>query len=166
MNRFDLEELLKKINGCSFASLDCVTEPSPGIRKETTGKRVILFTNKNTNGYQNMVRRRLLEAGKDPDSFALGDRRWGERLPNSPLVEHKGVLHLEVIELTPGATRCFIGTREVDCANLGLRKGRAPNQGLPSDQTVKVRDIKLENITRIALMGEVLVMELPEALLA
>lgn len=155
MERFLLENLLDKINGCTFANIDATTEPSSGIIKKTTGIRVILFTNKKTSGYENMVKRRLEEAGKDPDSFRSGDLPWGEQVPNSPLVEHKGKVYLKCILLSEGQSKYFIGTREVGGQGLGLR-GRFPNQGLPPGDEVKVACYNLENIEKITLMGETL----------
>jgi hypothetical protein len=155
MERFVLENLLDKINGCTFANIDATTEPSNGIRKETTGIRVILFTNKKSSGYENMVKRRLIEAGKNPDNFVSGDLPWGEQVPNSPLVEHKGKVYLKCVLLSEGQPRYFIGNREVSGNGLGLR-GSWPNQGLPPSDAVKVACYNLEHIKKITLMGETL----------
>lgn len=155
MERFVLENLLDKINGCTFANIDAVTEPSNGIRKETTGIRVILFTNKKSSGYENMVKRRLAEAGKNPDNFSSGDLAWGEQVPNSPLIEHKGKVYLKCVLLAEGQSKYFIGDREISGNGLGLR-GRWPNQGLPPSDTVNVATFNLKSIKKITLMGETL----------
>jgi hypothetical protein len=156
MDVFMLQNLLDKINGCTFANIDSITEPSNGIRKETKGTRVILFTNKKSSGYDNMVRRRLVAAGKNPDRFSLGDLPWGKRLPNSPLIENKGKYYLQCIVLAEGPSKYYIGEREINPAGL-LRTGQKTNQGLPPGEEVIVACFKLESITRIALMDEVLV---------
>jgi hypothetical protein len=156
MDRFYLENLLDKVNGCTFANLDAETEPSKGIRKVTTGTRVILFTNKKSSGYENMVKRRLVEAGKNPDNFVLSDLPWGERVPNTPLIENKGKTYLQCILLSEGQSKYFIGEREVGGQGLGLR-GRWPNQGLAPDDAVKVACFNLDNIQKITLMGETIV---------
>lgn len=150
--------LLSKIQGCTFANLDAMTEPSNGIQKVTTGVRIILFTNKKSSGYENMVKRRLEEAGKDPNGFVLGDLLWGTRLPDSPVIENKGKHYLQCILLSEGQSKYFIGGREVPQDGLMLRQ-RSNNQGLPTGSEVVVACYKLENITRIALMGETLVSE-------
>lgn len=157
MELFPLQNLLDKIEGCTFATLDTVTIPSPGITKRTTGERVILFTNKHCSGYENMVKRRLQEAGKNPDNFVLGDLPWGVRVPNSPLIENKGKFYLQCIRLADGQSRYFIGNREVkDPSGLMLR-GRRTNQGLPKDDEVEVCCYRLDHIDRIVLMGDELV---------
>jgi hypothetical protein len=163
MERSVLEDLLDRIDGCTFATLDAETYPTPGIRKVMTGKRVILFTNKKVSGYENMVKRRLVEAGRDPSNFVLTDLPWGTRVPNSPLIEHKGKTYLQCIVLSEGDARFFITTTgdEVNEDDLNLRK-RNTNQGLAANDEVLVCAYNLENITRIALAGENLVSEAPK----
>jgi hypothetical protein len=153
MELFVLQNLLDKIQGCTFASIDAETEPSKGIHKVTTGIRVILFTNKKSSGYENMVKRRLIEAGKNPDNFVLGDLPWGQRLENSPLIENKGKFYLQCILLTEGTSKYYIGDREISGNGLGLR-GRFPNQGLPPGDEVLVACYNIDSIKRIAVMGK------------
>lgn len=157
MELFPLQNLLDKIEGCTFATLDTVTVPSPGITKRTTGERVILFTNKLSSGYENMVKRRLLEAGKNPDNFVLGDLPWGTRLPNSPLIENKGKYYLQCIRLVDGQSRYFIGKREVENPRGLMLRSRRTNQGLSKDDEVEVCCYRLDHIERIVLMGDELV---------
>jgi hypothetical protein len=72
MEREILSALLAQIKGCSFANLDTETVPTPGIRKIVTGQRVIMFTNTNCSGYENMVKRRLLKPVKTLRTLSLG----------------------------------------------------------------------------------------------
>lgn len=105
MDKEHLDQLIASINGCTFASLDTWTEPAirggrdnpfvGHILKHTIGRSVMLFTG--SLGYENMVRRRLEREGLDPDGFILSNRPWGERLPGTPYVNHKGRLYLECI---------------------------------------------------------------------
>jgi hypothetical protein len=73
---------LQKFHGCTYASIDAETTISPGVTKIETGKRIILFKSPH---YADMVKRRLIEAGKNPDNFVIGEMPWGQRVPNSPL---------------------------------------------------------------------------------
>jgi hypothetical protein len=155
MDLATLMTLLEQIKGCTFATIDSVTEPTKGIRCETSGTRVILFTNKTGSGYERMVRRRLKEAGKNPDDFVLSHLPWGERVPETPLIAHRGEIYLQTIVLTEGTSRCFLRDTEVNCSDFLPRRNR-PNQGLGAD-SVLVRTYNLNSIIRIALMGEVLV---------
>lgn len=162
MDRSVLENLLAEVEGCTFASIDTETEPSSGILKVTKGQRIILFTNKKSSGYDNMVKRRLMEAGKNPDNFVLGELPWGMRVPNSPLIEHKGKTYLQCIHLTDGESKYALKSTgvEVDPELLGLRQRRT-NQGLAAGDEVIVSCYNLDNIERITLMGETLVAEKP-----
>lgn len=161
MKLSDIQSLLSAIQGCTFAALDAETMPKPGLRCVTTGERVILFTNKNSSGYDNMVRRRLEQVGKDPDLFRLGDLPWGERVPETPMITHNGKHFIQCIVLTPGEKEYFLGKFKVDPLAFGIRKQR-PQQGLPKDMAVIVHTYDIENITRLSLLGETIVEEAPK----
>src|ERR1035437_2704714 len=116
MKHTDLVTAFQNVNGSSFVGIDTLTEvkltggkknPQQGhITKRMTGASVMCFQNKTINGYAAMIGRRLLAEGKDPTSFVLGERAWGTRVPNLPIIEHfkDGAMHyyLEVIFLRSG----------------------------------------------------------------
>lgn len=150
----EINDLLSRINGATFASLDAETEPSPGIRKVTIGERVMLFTNKGGSAYGKMVQRRLMEAGLNPLNFVLGDLPWGERVEGTPLILHKGRYYVQCIVLDSGVSTFFIGgIRSEDPSGLRLSRRRS-NQGLCRTDEVIVSTYRLENITRLRLLGE------------
>src|SRR4051812_13236191 len=109
---------MNRIQGVTFAGMDCITipklkggkkNPQQGrVTKHHKGARVMLFTNKNSSGYENMVRRRLEAEGKDPDTFVLGELQWGKRIYDSPLIEHEGKYYMQVIFLAPGTVDYFL----------------------------------------------------------
>ena len=115
----NLRDVLANVNGASFVSIDTLSpvplkggraNPHKGrVMKRVTGSLVMVFQNKNSHGYENMVRRRLEQEGKDPNTFVLGERAWGERIPNLPIVQHEKdgfVKHyMEVIFLRAGTTQ-------------------------------------------------------------
>jgi hypothetical protein len=149
-----LKLILDRVQGCTFATIDSTVEVSTGVKKITKGTRVILFTNKRVSGYEQMVRRRLLEAGQNPDNFVLGDLPFGERVPDTPLIFYRGVYYLQTIILEPGQSTGRIGNREVSLE--GILPPRRTNQPLLPENQVHVATYKLSSIDRIALMGEVL----------
>jgi hypothetical protein len=155
MERSVLEALISQIDGCCYATVDAETRPADGIVKVTTGKRVLLFANRDCSGYQELVHRRLLAAGKNPQDFVLQDLPWGERIGNSPLIGHKGKIYLQCVELTPGDSKFYIAVsmKEVDPNDLHLRERRT-NQGLGAD-SVYVCTYDISHITRVALEGTV-----------
>lgn len=106
-----IQELMSNVNGSTFISIDTVTpvtlkggmkNPLQGrVNKVVIGSNVMVFQNKTTNAYENMVNRRLAKEGKET-TFEVGPRLWGERIKDTPFVVHKGVLYLEVIFLSAG----------------------------------------------------------------
>ena len=81
-----VKEIINTIKGTRFASLDTTTSvslkggkgnPFQGrVVKKTLGSTVILAVSAE-NVYANMVKKRLLEEGKDFTEFKLQPRKWG-----------------------------------------------------------------------------------------
>lgn len=154
--------LTDKVNGTTFISIDTETDvkltggkknPMQGrVKKRVTGSNVMVFQNKNTNGYANMVRRRLEKEGKDPDSFELKPRTWGKRLKGTPFVEHKGEYYIEVIFLHPGKTEYLLDGKVVPkdvIVGLPPAKKEAHQGGL--DNKVIIRTYKVSSIKGITI---------------
>lgn len=112
-----------KVNGATFISIDTVTDVKLAggksnvfqgrVQKRVTGSNVMVFQNKNSNAYENMVNRRLQKEGMLP-SFTVGPRAWGTRIENTPFVVHKGDLYLEVIFLKAGEVTYLVDGKETD----------------------------------------------------
>lgn len=158
---------LKKLNGCAIASIDSKTKVklTGGKKNEQQGRiekimehgNIMLFCNMNSNGYNNMVKRRLAKEGKNPDTFKLSPRRWGERVPNTPFVLHKGKIYVEAIFLQkPTKVSYLQDGRAIDKADItGLPKAKEGEQGGLSDKVV-IRTYALESITKLR-MGDLTV---------
>ena len=109
MKHKQLIDAVGNISGASFVGIDTLTKvtlsggkknPQQGrVQKRMTGASVMCFQNKTVNGYEAMIQRRLVAEGKDPNSFQHGERAWGVRIPNMPIVEHKVFYYLVVIFL-------------------------------------------------------------------
>lgn len=159
--------MLATIKGCTFASLEAHSMPVlKGGKKNplqgrvieiSEGVRVILFTNKKSNGYENMVRRRLLKEGKDAESFELGKLPWGTRIPETPLIEHNGKYYIQTVLLSPGEKKYYVDHVETPREDIpGLPEDKSHKyQGLEQEHAVKVRTFSLENIHTLRMMGEV-----------
>lgn len=134
------------------------TNPHKGrVTKHMTGASVMVFTNKNVNGYDAMIKRRLETEGKDPQSFSLGERAWGTRVPNMPIVEHTkdGVTayYLEVIFLKPGKVEYRLDNVVVAKADvIGLEDKEEGEQG-GLDNKVVVRAFKADSISELRVDG-------------
>lgn len=144
------------VNGATFISIDTKTDvtllggkknPMQGrVQKSTTGSNVMVFQNKTTNAYENMVNRRLEKEGK-PVVFEVGPRKWGTRIPNTPFVVHGDELYLEVIFLRAGEVQYLLDGQPVDkdtIEGLPNKPEEAEQGGL--DNKVIIRTFKVSSI--------------------
>lgn len=174
--------LLSQIDGCTFAALDSLTVPvlkggkknpfQGKIEKAATGHRVMLFSNKQSNGYENKVRRMLASEGKNPSSFVLSPLPWGERIPESPFIHNNGKYYLQCVFLesgeieyratdtidlqTPDAFQRFhAGTILAAETIQGLKEDDSYiHQGLEPEDAVIVRTYCLDNIVALRAFNE------------
>lgn len=159
----------ENVSGASFVGIDTLTEvkltggkknPQQGrITKRMVGAQVMVFQNKNINGYESMIQRRLIQEGKDPTSFELGPRAWGTRIPNMPIVEHfkdnATCYYLEVIFLKPGRVEyLFDGQPIAEHQIIGLPEKVEGEQG-GLDNKVIIRCFKADSITEVRIDGKV-----------
>lgn len=152
-----IQEILANVNGTTFISINTKTPVKLAggkknllqgrVEKVVTGSNVMVFQNKTTNGYENMVNRRLEKEGKSA-SFTVSPRAWGERITNTPFVEHDGKLYLEVIFLKGGEVKYFVDGAEYNGQIDGLPIHQEAHQG-GLDNSVIIRTFKVENITSI-----------------
>lgn len=176
-----LREVLADINGAEFASIDTLVavplnktlagrgtgdNPHHGrVFKRSEGISVMVYTNKNSNAYENMVKRRLVKEGKEAEDFQLGERAFGTRIENSCFIQHtlKGQTvpqeYLEVI--------CLHGAKRTEYMVLNDKNQLVPIKkeeiigmkpeavnpegqgGLSEENRVIIRTYKVENVKRI-----------------
>lgn len=169
MDATTLFQALQNVNGASFVGFDSVTSvtllggrknPLQGrVTKRMEGAQVMVFQNKNVNGYEAMVQRRLAAEGKDPASFELGPRAWGERIPNLPVVKHEKdgqvKFYLEVIFLRGGRTQYMVDG--IPCDKSTIEGLKEPTEGAQGglDNKVIIRTFAVENITELRVDGKV-----------
>ena len=159
-----LEDLLDQISGCTFAGMDTTTIPAlkggkknlmqGRITKISKNHRVMLFTNKNMNAYNAMVRRRLIAENKNPDGFVLGPLKWGTRLPESPVIVHNDNHYLQCVFLHSGSVEYQLDGQHIDKDDIEGLIEAAPSEKQGLDDEVIVRTFNLDNIDSIRLMGE------------
>lgn len=158
-----LTTLFANVSGNTFVGIDTKTVPvlaggksnsmQGRVVKVMTGASVMVFQNKNSNGYENMVKRRLEKEGKNPESFSLGRRTWGERVEGTPVVEHKGQEYLEVIFLKTGEVSYELdGAPIAKSAVVGLKEVEPSGQG-GLDNTVYIRTFAKDSITKVKFDG-------------
>ena len=154
----------ENVSGNTFISINTSTdvklrggkknELQGRVRKITTGLNVMVYQNKTTNAYENMINKRLKKEGKQT-TFEVGPRKWGERITNTPFVTHNEQAYLEVICLHPGTSHY-----EVD----GVKTDADAIEGLPPvqdggdqgglDDKVIIRTFKVDSITAITINKE------------
>jgi hypothetical protein len=163
-----LINILGTVNGASFVSIDTLTEvkltggksnPFQGrVTKRMTGASVMVFQNKKSNAYDNMVKRRLEKEGKDPASFVLGERKFGKRIPETPFIEHiktgpdgKQFIerYLEVIFLKAGTTELLVDGLPYTGEIPGLPEEREPTGQGGLENQVIIRTYKCDSIKKI-----------------
>ncbi len=158
-----LETILSAVNGATFISMDTTTVPKllggkknpmqGRIRKHNTGASIMVFQNKAKNGYDAMVKRRLETEGKAATDFTLGERAWGTRIPNLPIVEHKGAQYLEVIFLRSGRTTYTLDGDAIKVEAIeGLADKPEAAQGGLNDKVI-IRTFKVASIDRLRVGG-------------
>lgn len=164
MLKITAEKVLNQINGSGFVGMSTRTQvkltggkknPQQGrIEKLHEGATVMCFTNKNQNGYENMVKRRLTKEGINPDVFKLGKRVWGERVPNTPFVEHKGGTYIEVIFIKSGKVSYLQDGQPIKKADIeGLPVESEGGQGGLKDK-VQIRTFALKSILSFRYGGQ------------
>ena len=157
---------LQDVTGSSFMGICTETpvtlkggkkNPLQGrVVKRLEGGNVIIFTNTNSNGYENMVKRRLLKEGIPAENFTLGKRVWGERLKDAPFVFHKGQMYLEVIfNFAPSKVEYLVDGKVTPKEEIqGLESGRQEGaQGGLIDKVI-IRTYNTENVTAISIDGK------------
>jgi hypothetical protein len=117
----------------------------------------MVFQNKSSSSYGDMVARRLLAEGKDPASFELQPRTWGERIPETPFISHtkdgETTFYLEVIVLNSGKSSYYLDNAPIAKSDVvGLKTATEGEQGGLENKVI-VRSFKLSSITAVRIDG-------------
>lgn len=168
MNVSNMFAAFQNVSGASFVGMDTETivalkggkaNPMLGkVTKRMTGASIMVFQNKKANGYENMVRRRLESEGKNPDSFTLGPRQWGERIENMPIVKHEkdGIVkhYVEAIFLKGGQVEYFLEGAPIKRADIiGLDEKTEGAQGGLNDKVI-IRTFATDSVLALRIDGQ------------
>lgn len=164
-----LFDAIANVSGNSFVGMDMVTtvklkggkgNPQQGrVQKRVTGAVMQVFQNKGVNGYEEMVKRRLIAEGKSADDFKLGERAWGERLSNTPIIKHEKdgdtKYYLEGIFQNSGQVEYLLDGKPVsidEIEGMDAPKASTQSQGGLNDKVV-IRTIDATNIAELRING-------------
>jgi len=159
----ELAELLRSVRGSSIVSIESCTEPRLLAKHPVSGQPNPFRNNvvkvSRVNGiigwqYERSVNRQRTREEMTPDFESL-PRKWGFRLPGTPLVEHEGRLYIELkVHQSLGHRYETLDGRELDDADIEpyLPQHSAGRQGVRGE--VILRDYALENILSIKMNGK------------
>ena len=158
-----LNPTVSGINGNTFVGLDTLSkatltggkknEMQGRVQKCVVGSQVQVFQNKNSNGYANMVQRRLDKSGNEVE-FTLSPRTWGVRIEGTPILEHKGAFYLEVIFKKAGEVSFLLDGRPIRKDLIqGLPVKKEGTQGGLEDKVI-IRTYKIASLSRITINKE------------
>jgi hypothetical protein len=160
------ELIMDNVNGASFMGIDTETEvkltggkknPMQGrVTKQTVGSTVMVFANTDQSAYVNMVKKRMMQEGKDADEFEVKPRAWGERIDRTPFVAHKGGHYLECFFMSAGKSSYFLDGKFIEKDDIeGLPVAAAVNEDSQGgiENKVVIRTYNVESITAMRLQG-------------
>lgn len=111
--------------------------------------------------YEKAVNKRLEKEGKEAD-FVPHQRKWGERLPNTPIVFHNNTYYLEAGFLTKNTPKVeyFLDGEPSDKAVFetylkSKESSSASTQGLENENEVVLRDFKIDSVEEIRMNGKI-----------
>jgi len=160
----NLSTIFGNVSGNTFVGISTRTNPvlvggkknlmQGRVTKIMSDASVMVFQNKNVNGYENMVKRRLVKEGKNPELFSVGVRLWGDRVAGTPIVTHNKKNYLEVIFLNSGTVSYELDGVPIDkCDIVGFEKEESSQGGL-SDKVI-IRTFSEDSITKVKINGNV-----------
>lgn len=157
----NIREIFQSVNGGTFISLNTETtvklaggrsNPFQGrVTKVNIGSNVMVFQNKSTNAYDNMVKRRLVQEGKDPGSFELGPRAWGVRETGTPFVNHNGKMYLEVIFISSGEVAYLVDGKPYNGPIPGLEVNKQEGHQGGLENKVIIRTYSVDSILSVTI---------------
>jgi hypothetical protein len=152
---------LSEIRGATFATLICETDarlkktgnPFGQVQKVSRVNVCLGFQ------YEAAVNRQRTREGAEAD-FEAAPRQWGNRVPGTFLVEHKGRTYLETkVERSLEHAYITADGRELSDADVApFLPARKDSGRQETDKAILVRDYALDSIRSISFGGESYVM--------
>tara|TARA_Y100000310_G_scaffold148347_1_gene147588 strand:+ start:2219 stop:2752 length:534 start_codon:yes stop_codon:yes gene_type:complete len=156
-----LQNILLNFKGYSFAGLQTLTDARAKKTDNPFKDKIVLKESQllvnvgfhYSNSLVNQAKRENVST-----EFDVQPRKWGIRLPNSPLVEHKGNLYLEAkVEKVYSTRFTDIDGNELDKQDVlpFLPKKRESATQDRLEKKIYLRDFKLASIKKFAFDGKI-----------
>ena len=157
-------KIFNNVNGASFVGIDTLTDvpllmgkknPMQGrVTKRSVGNQVMVFQNKSSSSYGDMVQRRLVAEGKDPTSFELQPRTWGERIPETPFISHTKdgatTFYVEFIFLKGGKSEYRLDGAAIAVSDIvGMKPAADSGDQGGLEEKVIIRSFKMTSIEKV-----------------
>jgi hypothetical protein len=131
------------------------------IVKQTSESIVTIYNGSNQNGYAEAVKQRMEEEGKDPSTFELKPRAWGERFGNTPFILHKDNTYLECVFNVPGVVTYFfdgepIAKDKIEGLNISKPKDEPDASQGGIENKVVLRTFSIDSIVSVKIGDKVL----------
>jgi hypothetical protein len=152
-------DLLINYNGHSFVGLTTLTDARAKKTNNPYGKilkKTILLANIGFH-YKNSLNNQAKREEKEIE-FNIQPRRWGKRLPNTPLVEHKGKYYLEYKAENVTSVEYFTENGEqIEKEKIEefLPQKRHSSTQKELDKKIILRDVAIENILSLRISKNV-----------
>lgn len=161
-----IKDIVDGIKGTRFASIDTTSQVTllggkknsmqGRVTKKTIGSTVILAVSAE-NVYANMVKKRLIEEGKDFTEFKLKPRAWGVRDGDTCFIKHNDKIYLECIFTKAGKSKYYLDDEEIETDKIeGFKEPAKVNeesQGGLEDKVV-IRTYDINSLDAIRINGE------------
>lgn len=146
----NLTAILQAVKGAKIATI--ITETTPDLKKrnnpfDNVMKRTTMNVLFNFN-YRKALDKALVAAGEAPSNRPAGKRAWGEKVPNSPFIMHKGHMYLEVKNNGRASkVEWFVDGEAIASAQI------EPWLPAKQKQEVPMCDVRIENIKELRVDG-------------
>lgn len=180
----NVKTIMEHLNGTGFIGFDALTQvkPLPGgqrnpyqnrVTKRTSNITACIYQNKYVNGYEQAVRRKLIESGL-PADFKVGPLPWGTKIENTPFILHNGNAYIQMIIRNEGTSEYLVDGKvvkhikvrdndvlvdEYDLMITQLPKHystEGQQGGLSENMQVDVRAYMLSSITELRAFGQII----------
>lgn len=151
--------VFSSLKGTSFVTLNTsrIVELSGGksnplkgrITKKVSGTNVLISQDRTKSAYHEMIRRRLIAQGTANPDFEPSKRTWGERIKDTPIIQHNDKFYLGCIILREGKSSYFLDGLPIAITDITGLKHEAVTPQFGLEKPVLYRLYSTDSITSL-----------------